>query len=271
MRQITASLDKASALSEIARAAGEKIMGIYAQTHISAQSKDDKSPVTQADLMAHETIVAGLAKHFPNVPVVSEEDESSLAHRLPTGSYWLIDPLDGTKEFLTHSDDFTVNIALIQEGVATFGVVYAPALNEMYWGGAGLGAFVQTTGPATPLICKKPTQEPNPWRVVVSKSHLNQETQTFIARLGATTQVQAGSSLKFCQVARGEADIYPRLGPTCEWDTAAAQAVLEGAGGVVLNIEGAPLRYGKPEVLNPWFIAATSTEYSGLRQYHAQN
>jgi 3'(2'), 5'-bisphosphate nucleotidase len=168
---------------------------------------------------------------------------------------WLIDPLDGTKEFIAHNGEFTVNIALIDQGRSVLGVVYAPAIDALYWGGAGLGAFrrvgtstaaIQVASHATDELC----------RVVASKSHLNAETQAFIDRLGPVSLVQAGSSLKFCRVAEGVADIYPRLAPTCEWDTAAAQAVLEGAGGVVLDLHGAPLRYGKPDVLNPSFIAA---------------
>jgi 3'(2'), 5'-bisphosphate nucleotidase len=168
--------------------------------------------------------------------------------------FWLVDPLDGTKEFIARNDEFTVNIALIEDGRCTLGVIYAPAIDSLYWGGAGLGAF-RCTGAQTVAIKVSAAKPGETCRVVASKSHLNEATQTMIERLGDVSLVQAGSSLKFCRVAEGEADIYPRLAPTCEWDTAAAQAVLEGAGGVVLDLQGSPLRYGKPDVLNPSFIA----------------
>lgn len=246
-------------LENIAYDAGKQILRVYAQANINAHSKADQSPVTAADLLAHESIVRGLHATFPGVPVVSEEDEVSLAWRLPSGCYWLVDPLDGTKEFLNRNGDFTVNIALIENGRATFGMVYAPAHESFYWGGAGLGAAMREKGVVTTLACAH-GESTSRLRVVASKSHLNEETQAFIQQLGNVKLVQAGSSLKFCTLARGLADLYPRLGPTCEWDTAAAQAVLEGAGGVVLDTHGQPLHYGKENVLNPWFIAAARAE-----------
>lgn len=283
MRHINAGLELAPLLEKIAYDAGKQILRVYAQANINAGSKADKSPVTAADLLAHESIVRGLNATFPGVPVVSEEDEASLAWRLPTGCYWLVDPLDGTKEFLNRNGDFTVNIALIENGQATFGMVYAPAHESFYWGGAGLGAAMREKGVVTVLLGLRNEDEGGDrvdtsadaseseddahsgsnanaktgrLRVVASKSHLNEETQTFIQQLGDVELVQAGSSLKFCTIARGQADLYPRLGPTCEWDTAAAQAVLEGTGGVVLDMQGQPLRYGKANELNPWFLAA---------------
>lgn len=241
-------------LLSIARQAGDAIMAVYQAEKISFQQKVDQSPVTQADLAAHNILLQQLGLLIPTCPVVSEEDKASQRYRNNKNSFWLIDPLDGTKEFVAHSDEFTVNIALIEEGHSILGVVYAPAIDTFYWGGPDIGAFRTMGLESTPIrigvggvagVC----------RVVASKSHLNADTQAFIDHLGTVELLQAGSSLKFCRVAEGRADIYPRLAPTCEWDTAAAQAILEGAGGAVLDLQGQPLRYGKPDVLNPSFIA----------------
>jgi len=280
------------ALLPIARQAGDAIMAVYAAGESAVAHKADHSPVTVADHAAHRVLAAQLQPLLPNCPVVSEEDAASHAQRQSTGRFWLIDPLDGTKEFIARNGEFTVNIALIEDGRSVLGVVFAPASGELYWGGHGLGAFCQrgdetsaiatasvsstapasstaaasssatSSAPATPSETATPSgtasasfQSAEVCRVVVSRSHLDAETQAFIDRLAPVRLVQAGSSLKFCRVAEGAADIYPRMGPTCEWDTAAAQAVLEGAGGVVLDLHGVPLRYGKPELLNPFFIA----------------
>ncbi len=241
-------------LLPIARSAGDAIMTVYNCGWTEVSHKKDASPVTEADLAAHRVLAAQLSSVLRGCPVVSEEDLASQAYRRSSGLFWLVDPLDGTKEFIARNDAFTVNIALIEDGRCTLGVVYAPAIDSLYWGGAGLGAF-RCTGAQTVAIKVSAPKSGETCRVVASKSHLNEATQTIIARLGSVSLVQAGSSLKFCRVAEGEADIYPRLAPTCEWDTAAAQAVLEGAGGVVLDLQGSPLRYGKPDVLNPSFIA----------------
>ncbi len=232
-------------------------MSIHDGGSVNVREKDDVSPVTEADLAAHRVLSFHLKSLLPDCPVVSEEDLASQIHRKSQGRFWLIDPLDGTKEFIARNGEFTVNIALIEDGRSILGVVYAPAIDALYWGGRGLGAFRCVCGDTVSLnvavaggggFC----------RVVASKSHLNEETQTFIDRLGVVSLVQAGSSLKFCRVAEGGADVYPRLAPTCEWDTAAAQAVLEGAGGVVQDLRGQSLRYGKLDVLNPFFVAARS-------------
>ena len=245
----------AVACSAIARIAGDAIMAVYERGHASVQLKGDSSPVTEADLAAHACLAPALSALLPGVAVVSEEDEASLVHRTAHGRFWLIDPLDGTREFIARNGEFTVNIALIDQGRSLLGVVFVPALNGLYWGGPGLGAYRTDADGKHQLLKVAPGPVPGRVRVVASKSHLNPDTQTFIDRLGAVELVQAGSSLKFCRVAEGQADIYPRLAPTCEWDTAAAQAVLEGAGGCVVDLDGAPLRYGKPDVLNPSFIA----------------
>lgn len=245
-------------LLPIVREAGNAVMAIYRRGLAEVSHKADASPVTEADLASHRVLVTHLAHLLPSCQVVSEEDAVSLVYRQSTGRFWLIDPLDGTKEFIARNGEFTVNIALIEEGRSTLGVVYAPAIDALYWGGDGLGAF-KCIGDQTAAINVLPAAEGHACRVVASKSHLNEATQAMIDRLGDVSLVQAGSSLKFCRVAEGEADIYPRLAPTCEWDTAAAQAVLEGAGGVVVDLQGQPLLYGKPNVLNPSFIATRDT------------
>lgn len=190
--------------------------------------------------------------------MVSEEDPESEFYRKPTGRFWLVDPLDGTKEFIACNGEFTVNIALIEKGKPLWGVVYAPVLDRLYYGGRGLGASLQIGTEIQQLEVSSHPKLGGFWRVVASKSHMNLETQAFMVRLGEIDLVQAGSSLKLCRIAEGSADIYPRLGPTCEWDTAAAQAVVEGAGGVVHDLQGNPLLYGKADVLNPSFIVAAS-------------
>jgi 3'(2'), 5'-bisphosphate nucleotidase len=245
-------------LLPIARAAGSAIMSIYDGEGANVRHKDDASPVTEADLAAHRVLATQLIPLLPGCPVVSEEDLASHACRRNTGRFWLVDPLDGTKEFIARNGEFTVNIALIENGCSVLGVVYAPAIDALYWGGAGLGAF-RCLGDQTLAIHVAVAQTGRACWVVASKSHLNEATRSLIDRLGEVSLVQAGSSLKFCRVAEGEADIYPRLAPTCEWDTAAAQAVLEGAGGAVVSLQGLPLRYGKADVLNACFIATRDT------------
>lgn len=260
-------------IKTIALHAGQEIMAVYEQMDHGIQTKPDQSPLTLADTRAHTCIVQGLSGAFPDIPVVSEEDEGSWLHRHASSAFWLVDPLDGTKEFISRSGDFTVNIAYVDQGVARFGVVYAPALNTLYWGGPGWGAWrEEATGQVTVLTVQA---EPDtgtidspkcskPLRVVASKSHLNDETRAFIDKLGHVELVQAGSSLKFCRIAENQADVYPRLAPTCEWDTAAAQAVLEGAGGVVLDTQGQRVCYGKPDILNVHFIAARNRMCAGF-------
>lgn len=248
---------------EIALAAGQAILNVYedylsgAEEASNIQTKSDSSPLTMADLAAHQLISEQLRCLTPDIPVVSEEDAESIVFRKPTGRFWLVDPLDGTKEFIARNGEFTVNIALIEDGRPMWGVVYAPVLDRLYYGGRDFGAQLQVGGKSQELSVSACPDKGGLWRVVASKSHLNTETQAFIDRLGSRVDLlQAGSSLKLCRIAEGSADIYPRLGPTCEWDTAAAQAVVEGAGGVVHDLQGNSLQYGKPDVLNPSFIVA---------------
>jgi 3'(2'), 5'-bisphosphate nucleotidase len=241
-------------LLPIARLAGEAIMAIYQSGAAQVRLKAGASPVTEADLAAQRVLAQHLPPLLDNCALVSEEDESSWRLLRDTARFWLIDPLDGTKEFIAGSGEFTVNIALIEAGRSVLGVVYAPALDALYWGGPGLGAFRgQLTQPA-PIQVSPAAGGVR--RVLASKNHMNAQTRAFIERLGQVQLVQAGSSLKFCRLAEGQADLYPRLAPTSEWDTAAGQAILEGAGGALLDLQGRPLTYGKPDWLNPSFIAA---------------
>jgi len=245
---------------QLAKAAGNAVLSIYqndVQETSAVSYKSDNSPLTLADITAHHIIVDGLVKLTPDIPIVSEEDSDSLVHRQSGGLFWLIDPLDGTKEFLARNGEFTVNIALISDGQPIWGVVYAPALGELFWGGNAFGAFSELAGLAVPISISPKGALRKPMRVVASKSHQNLDTDLFIKKLGVTEIILAGSSLKFCRIAQGQADVYPRLGPTCEWDTAAAQAILEGAGGYVYDVSGMRLLYGKTSIINPSFIAAT--------------
>lgn len=243
-----------SALEPIARAAGDAILAIYREP-FAVEYKQDESPLTAADQGAHEVIVQALTRLTPDIPVLSEEsDAETMQARLGWSRYWLVDPLDGTKEFVSRNGEFTVNIALIEEGRPVWGLVYAPVLDRLWYGGKGMGAWRVADGKRE-TIQTLPHQEGAPWRVVGSRNHLSQETLDYLAPFGEIELVSMGSSLKFCIIAEGGAELYPRLAPTCEWDTAAAQAVLEGAGGSVTQLDGSALAYNKPDILNPWFVA----------------
>ena len=242
------------ALNQLMWQASDAILAIYESSDLGIATKGDQSPVTRADLAAHQVLVAGLSALTPDIPIVSEEDPESLKIPETHTRYWLIDPLDGTKEFIERNGEFTCNLALIDAQRTVYGFVSVPVLGLLYHGGQGLGAKKLTRdGSVTVIQCAK---QPDLTRVVASKSHLNPETEAFIAAIETPVElIQAGSSLKFLRIAEGSADLYPRLAPTCEWDTAAAQAVLEGAGGSVTQVDGSPLVYGKREILNPHFIA----------------
>lgn len=235
----------------------EAILRIYDSGDFDTKLKSDQSPVTQADLAAHKILIKGLSQLTPNIPVVSEEDPDSLQIPSTYQKYWLLDPLDGTKEFLNRDVEFTCNLALIELHRTIFGLVTLPVMGLLYFGGKDLGSYrLNHSGDKTQLHCRR---SPHICRVVTSKSHLNAETETFIHSLELPVElVQVGSSLKFIRIAEGLADLYPRIAPTREWDTAAAQAVLEGAGGSVAQLDGSPLIYGKTEILNPNFVAQTS-------------
>ncbi|WP_018953871.1 3'(2'),5'-bisphosphate nucleotidase CysQ [Thioalkalivibrio sulfidiphilus] len=245
----------------LAKAAGDAVMAIY-RRDFAVYEKDDQSPLTEADLASHRVLVEGLGRITPEIPVLSEESvESHSADRLVWSRYWLIDPLDGTKEFVKKNGEFTVNVALIEDSMPVFGVVHAPVLGVTYWGKAGEGAYKESDGDGPGRISvSSPPEGREGWRVVGSRSHQSEEFRNFMERLPDAEMVAMGSSLKLCLVAEGAADLYPRLGLTSEWDTAAAQAVVEAAGGQVLEYPGlAPLRYNtRPEtLLNPHFIVCT--------------
>ena len=245
---------------DIAAKAGERILEIYT-TEFSVETKDDKSPLTAADKASHETIVAALEALTPDIPVLSEESTAiSWAERSAWPEYWLIDPLDGTKEFIKRNGEFTVNIALIQGNTAVLGVVLVPVNNRCFYGYQGGGAFERTPeGDIRAIQVTADTQ--SPLRVVGSRSHRGESLDAYLNRLGEHVMVPMGSSLKLCLVANGEADIYPRLGLTSEWDTAAAQAVVECAGGKVVQLDGQPLLYNaKENILNPFFLVYGNTD-----------
>ena len=243
-------LDK---LAQLMWEASDVIMSVYRGDDFGEALKSDESPVTRADLAAHHVLVGGLKRLTPEIPVVSEEDPDSVATGRQANCYWLIDPLDGTKEFINRNDEFTCNLALVEDHRPTLGFVSVPAPGVLYLGGPDcVSRRTDRSGTVTGLT---PTTQLGITRVVASKSHLNEETRAFIDAIeGETELVQAGSSLKFLKIAEGLADIYPRLGPTCEWDTAAAHAVVLGVGGSVKDLDGAELRYGKDNILNPYFI-----------------
>ena len=243
----------ADTLCALARDAGAAILTIY-ETDFEAQTKADDSPVTQADLAADRIIVAGLELAFPDIPIVTEERAASHDVAKAGDRFFLVDPLDGTKEFIKRGGDFTVNIALIENGVPVAGVVFAPALDRLFWTGDDGGAFLQE-GDAAPRAIRVAAPNNSRLNVVASKSHRDAATDDYIGRYSVADFKSAGSSLKFCLLAVGEADLYPRLGRTMEWDTAAGHAVLRAAGGHVARAEGGLLTYGKPEFENPHFIA----------------
>ena len=244
-----------SRLAGIARRAGALIMHLYDGSAVAAR-KGDGSPVTIADQAAHGSLVEDLAAWTPDIPIVSEEgDVPSFNLRERWKRFWLVDPLDGTKEFLSRNGEFTVNVALIEGREPVLGVVYAPALDLLYVAGRGLGAWKwEGAMPAVRLASVAPPPG-SPLVVAESRSHPSPALEEYLRTVKVSRRVQAGSSLKFCWVAEGKADIYPRFGPTNEWDTAAGQGVLEAAGGEVVTTDGRPLAYGKPGFGNPHFIA----------------
>ncbi|KEA64228.1 3'(2'),5'-bisphosphate nucleotidase [Marinobacterium lacunae] len=260
------------AIIEIARQAGEKIMAIYAQD-FAVYDKSDSSPLTEADLASHHCIIEGLKKLTPEIPILSEESsKSDIDDRMSWSCYWLIDPLDGTKEFIKKNGEFTVNIALIDNHKPVLGVVHVPAKGVTYYGECGQGAFKTEGGVTQPIKVKALPSEGETWQVVGSRSHQSDEFREFIDTLPNAEIVSMGSSLKLCLVAEGEADLYPRLGPTSEWDTAAAQAVVEAAGGLVLAFPSLePMRYNtrSDTLLNPWFMvcAAVSEVWASGRTH----
>ena len=239
----------------IARAAGDAIMQVYDSGDADVTSKPDDSPLTLADLAAHEVIVKGLSTLSPSYPILSEEAaDITYSERSTWSCYWLVDPLDGTKEFIKRNGEFTVNIALIENGVPILGVVYAPVLDVCYYGAQGTGAYMQHGGSAPKAIHVRAAAGARDHQSG-SEPFTRRRTHPCPTRkLGAHECISMGSSLKLCLVAEGAAHFYPRLGPTMEWDTAAAHAVVNAAGGSVCDLSGAELRYNKTNLLNPEFF-----------------
>jgi 3'(2'), 5'-bisphosphate nucleotidase len=253
----------------LARRAGAAILEIYAGS-FSVEQKGDDSPLTAADMASHRIIIEGLHALTPGIPVLSEESAGiPWDQRRDWNRYWLVDPLDGTREFIKRNGEFTVNIALIEDHAPVLGVVLTPVTGELHYGVHDEGAFLEKAPGAMPQPIE--TRAPSGIPVVAgSRSHAQERTGAMLANLGEHQMVSMGSSLKFCLVARGEADLYLRLGPTSEWDTAAAQCVLAEAGGAVLDIEGNRLRYNtKESLLNPEFLAVGDPSVDWLKRLGA--
>ena len=245
--------------------AGRAAYAIY-RGDFEVQTKEDHSPVTAADHAAEKVILAQLSQGAAGIPVVAEEQVAAGNVPPKADTFFLVDPVDGTKEFIQKRGDFTVNIALVRDGVPQLGVVYAPAKARLFAGDAAKREAFRaeqspenaSQAPRTPIRTRAPA--PNGLTVVASRSHRSPETDAWLAQVKVAEVISIGSSLKFCLVAAGEADLYPRLGPTMEWDTAAGHAVLSAAGGDVVNLDGSPFRYGKPGFRNPFFIATGRRE-----------
>lgn len=239
----------------VAEAAAVDILDVYARD-FEIECKQDATPLTEADLAAHRRIVAGLAALTPEIPVLSEESaQACFELRKQWRRYWLVDPLDGTREFVKKNGEFSVNIALIDDGMAVFGVIQQPVTGLLWHGGPGQGAFRRGQGIDVRIHTRRPATAP--LRIAASRSHRDARTEAVIARFPLAEVVGLGSSLKFCRIAEGGIDLYPRFGPTSEWDTAAGQAILEAAGGVVIDPRGRPFRYNQRDtVLNGDFFAS---------------
>lgn len=256
-----------SSIEEISKKAGKVIMDVYNRdAELAVSSKTDNSPLTEADLAAHELIVAELKLLTPEIPVLSEESaQIAWKQRQGWSRYWLVDPLDGTREFINRNGEFTVNIALIDEHCPVLGVVYVPVQKILYSGHVDLGAFKET-GDSKVSIKVRKTEKEKPLKVVASRSHRGDELDNWLDRVGMVFPqvelVSMGSSVKICLVAEGKADIYPRLALTSEWDTAAAQAILEAAGGVLMDVDFKIYRYNlKENILNPYFFAIGDRQF----------
>lgn len=258
-------------LIDLATRAGDIVWDFHVESSGQVEFKVDDSPVTQADRAAEALILEGLARIRPEIPVVAEEQAAAGHIPIVGDAFFLVDPLDGTKEFVARGTDFTVNICLIERGAPTMGVVYAPARSTLYWGdvaqaqawraerlprstrSAGERIFARAAGAAL--------------RAVASKSHNTPATEAWLAAAGVVERVSIGSSLKFALVACGDADVYPRPAPTMEWDTAAGDAILRASGGQTFDLDGAPLAYGKPGFFNPGFVAAAQFQPAALRPF----
>jgi 3'(2'), 5'-bisphosphate nucleotidase len=244
----------------IALRAGGAILEVYRQKDFGTTYKEDRSPLTRADMAAHRLILAELGAIQPALPILSEESKTiPYEQRASWNRFWLVDPLDGTKEFIKRNDEFTVNIALIEEKRPVLGVVHAPALGETYLATDGMGAFKRSNGTETGIHVLG--YDGGPVKVLASRSHGKKALDEFLSRIGPAEYMNVGSALKFGRIAEGAAHLYPRWGPTMEWDTAAGQCIVEQAGGAVTDLKGAALRYNKADLQNPDFIASGSPEF----------
>jgi len=242
----------------IAKAAGDKILEVYEDVdNFNVETKDDNSPLTRADKEANQVICDGLEKLAIKLPIISEENkEIPYADRKDYDYVWMVDPLDGTKEFIKRNGEFTVNIALIHKNKSIAGVVYTPVVDELYYGIKDQGAYKMAAGKTNKLHATIYHPEEKALSIVCSRSHLNDATQSFIDDYNDPLKVSKGSSLKFLILASGDAQVYPRLAPTMEWDTAAAHIIVEEAGGSIVRAEdGQPMQYNKEDLLNPHFVA----------------
>jgi 3'(2'), 5'-bisphosphate nucleotidase len=250
-------------VTALAREAGRAILEVYASS-FSVQEKEDRSPLTEADLRSEKLILAGLKRIAPEIPVLSEESgQVPFATRRNWSRLWVVDPLDGTREFVQRNGEFTVNIALVDGHRPVLGIVHAPVLERDYYACEGIGAFRSDAAAAGQPI-RVARRGAGPLRVVGSRSHRGNSLDAFLARVGPHEFVEVGSSMKLCLVAEGNADVYPRMGPTCEWDTAAGQCVLEQAGGQVLTLDGQPLAYNRADTLNPNFVGFADVDTDWL-------
>ena len=250
---------------DIAADAGRHIVEVYNQ-EFTIQHKDDKTPLTEADMAAHDAIESGLSRLTPDIPILSEESAAiAFSERKTWHRYWLVDPLDGTREFIKRNGEFTVNIALIEDGVSVLGVILAPVTGVCYYGCRGSGAYKRTPDTPAAAIHTAPWQGKH-IRVAGSRSHGSEAFNAFLSHFEDHELVTMGSSLKSCLVSEGKADIYPRFGRTSEWDTAAAQCIVEEAGGAILDLNMKPLRYNtKESLLNPHFVVIGDTNHDWAR------
>ena len=259
VNNLTITQDLINDIKDVSIQASDQINKIYQQyklggKNIILQNKRDHSELTKADLISHNIIYKALKKLTPHIPIVSEELLESHA-LINQEVFWLIDPLDGTKEFILATDEFTINIALIKNGSVHFGLICAPALNQTYWGSKLFGSYMTLDKQVKKISISKPSQS-EPLKFISSRNHADKETLNFISNFKNTISAGIGSSLKFCLIGKGEAHIYPRFGRTCLWDTAAGQAILENAGGYVFSAEGENLSYNKQSIFNSGFFAS---------------
>ena len=262
MSEFSLYKDELNKLIEISINAGRAIMDIY-KTDFNFEKKSDQSPLTAADLCSHEIILDSLSKLSPKIPILSEESlDIPITERSSWDEYWLIDPLDGTKEFINRNGEFTTNIALMKKNKPVFGIIHAPYLNQTYWGGESIGSYYLEGDSASDVVkINASLKSSKEIRIVSSRSHPSDDLKYILKMIGNHKKLRVGSSLKFCLIAKGEADCYLRLGPTSEWDTAAGDAIIRSSGGSIKTIDGSNLKYNKLDsILNPSFIAAANEE-----------